>query len=131
MLENGNAADRSHPVRGEEQKTVLTTSSYHDFERSATTAAEESRPRVPSAAAPGEESVCVVTDLRRFSHAEAPRATSLLEQAREAISRCIHDGLELGGVAEAQSRCEALLAELTLTSRALALTSETIEGELL
>lgn len=130
MPENGNAVDRSHPEHGE-LKTDLTVNSYHDFQRSATTAAEDFRPRTTSSAATVEESLCVVTDLRRFSHAELPRATSLLEQARAAIATCIREGITLGGVAEAQSRCEALLSELTLTSRALALTSETIEGELL
>lgn len=130
MNTNETAADRGQPVRGEEHKQTL-TSSYHGFQRSATTAAEESRPRVSSAAAPGEESDCVVTDLRRFSHAGNSDATSRLEQARTAISLCMHEGFRLGGVAEAQSRCELLLAELELNSRALALTSETIEGELL
>lgn len=130
MSTNETAANRGQPVRGEEPKQTL-TSSYHEFQRSATTAAEDFRPRTTSAAAPGEESVCVVTDLRRFSHAGKSDATSLLELARAAITRCIHDGIELGGVSEGQSRCELLLAELTLTSRALALTSAALEGELL
>lgn len=130
MSTNETAALRGQPERGEEQKQTL-TSSYHSLNRPATTAAEDFRPRTTSAAAPGEESVCVVTNLRRFSHAGKSDATSLLEQARAAISRCIREGVELGGVSEAQSRCEALLSELTLTSRAIALTSETIEGELL
>lgn len=130
MSTNETAADRGQPVRGEEHKQTL-TSSYHKLNRSATTAAEESRPRATSDATPGEESVCVVTDLRRFSHARSSEATSRLEQARAAIAACIHDGITLGGVAEAQSRCELLLAELRLSIRTLALTSETLEWELL
>lgn len=130
MIENENAALRGQPKCGEEQKRTL-TSSYHTFQRSATTAAEDSRPRASSAAAPGEESVCVVTDLRRFSHAAEGGATTLLEQARAAITRCVHEGIELGREAEALSRCEALLDEIQRTMRALELTLETRESELL
>lgn len=135
-MPNENAAGWGQPASGEE--TDLTVNVYHGFQRSATTAAEDSLPRASSAAAPGEESVDVATDRGRFSHAESAEATEAelrlelqLEQIRDIIAAVIHDWIRLGRRDEARRRCDLLTKELDETSLALRLTFEKLDGELL
>lgn len=140
----GNAAHWRQPGHGvgQQVQTSLTVDKYHELQRAATTAVNEGAPsREPSFTAPSEES-SVGASPRRFSHVRDLRATadvasatqSRLEDHIAAISKLvaqvIHDGIRAGGIAEGIDRSRTILDLVQLSNRAIALTAERLESEL-
>lgn len=116
-----NAAHWVGPVDGE--RMTLTVDSYHEFQTAATQAVVES--------AENAKQITPMLRLLRGGCATEPGFEAQLRRLTTLIACVLHDGIEQGGVVEAQRRCELLLAEIQLSARALAATKKHLTNELL
>lgn len=120
--ENENAAHWVQPVDGE-QRSVLTTDHYHDFQAPAT------QTEIESAVIAANSGLRL--RLLRGNAAAEPAFEAQLRRLTSLIAFVLHDGIEHGGVEEALRRCELLQAEVELSARALAATKKRLTSELL